>query len=144
MLPPRYCAHQLHARPRHWPLRLALPDLRVDMVLRCYAGLEIRDNVLWLHPALPPELPRTTLEIVYRGQPIHVELTRERVSLALQPHPGPPATVCVQGRTSVLSPGELHVVALTPEGGSHTTAPVSSTAISSPPGDHRSSIREAP
>lgn len=117
----------------------------VDMVLRCYAGLEVRGNVLWVHPALPPELPRAAFEIVYRGQPIHVELTRERVSLALRPRSGPPVTVCVEGQVSVLSPGELHVVALTPEGGPATIPHVSSTAISSKPGDHGgSSIQGAP
>lgn len=87
----------------------------VDMVLRCYAGLEIRGNLLWLHPTLPPELPRAAFEIVYRGQPIHVELTREQVSLALRPRSGPPITVCVEGQLSVLVPGERHAVALTPE-----------------------------
>ena len=86
----------------------------VDMVLRCYAGLENRGNVLWLHPALPPELPRATFEIVYRGQPISIELTRERVSLTLHSCTAAPITVCIEGRTSVLAPGEVHVVALTP------------------------------
>ncbi len=28
----------------------------VDMLLRCYTGLETRDGLLWLHPTLPPEL----------------------------------------------------------------------------------------
>ena len=117
----------------------------VDMVLRCYAGLEVRGNVLWVHPALPPELPRAAFEIVYRGQPIHVELTRERVSLALRPRSGPPVTVCVEGQVSVLSPGELHVVALTPEGAPPTTARVLTTEISSMPGAHGgSSIQGAP
>ena len=79
----------------------------VDMVLRCYAGLEIRGNVLWLHPALPPELPRAAFEVVYRDQTIHVELTRKQVSLTLQTRPGPPVTVCVEGQVSVLSPGQM-------------------------------------
>ncbi len=87
----------------------------VDMVLRCYAGLEIRDDVLWLHPALPPELPRTAFEIVYRGQPINIDLTRDHVSLTLRSCTAEPITVCVEGRTSVLAPGEVHVVTLTPD-----------------------------
>lgn len=86
----------------------------VDLVLRCYAGLEVRGDVLWLHPVLPPELPRAAFEIVYRGQPMSVELTREQVSLALHPGSGGPITVCVEGLVSGISPGEVHTVLLEP------------------------------
>jgi trehalose/maltose hydrolase-like predicted phosphorylase len=88
----------------------------VDMVLRCFSGLEIRNNVLWLHPALPVELPRAAFEIVYRGQPISVELTHAQLTLRLHPGGGAPITVCVEDRVSTLSPGEVHVVALAPLG----------------------------
>ena len=112
----------------------------VDMVLRCYAGMEVRGNVLWVHPALPPELPRATFEIVYRDQPIHVELIRERVSLALRPRSGPPVTVCVEGQVSVLSPGDLHVVALKLDRASPAAAQVLTSEISSMPGAHGESL----
>ena len=100
----------------------------VDMILRCYAGLEIRGDVLRLHPALPPELPRAEFEIVYRGQPISVELTPSQVRLRLHPHTAHSVTVCVEDKVSVLSPGDVHVVALTPEaptkhGGAETLHP---------------------
>lgn len=57
----------------------------LDMVLRCYGGLETRGDMLRLHPVLPPEMPRAAFDIVYRGQPIHVELTRAQVSSAPAP-----------------------------------------------------------
>jgi Glycosyl hydrolase family 65 central catalytic domain/Glycosyl hydrolase family 65, C-terminal domain len=47
----------------------------IDLVLRCFAGLESRDDLLWLHPVLPPELSRAEFSIPYRGQQIKVELT---------------------------------------------------------------------
>lgn len=84
----------------------------VDMVLRCYAGLETRSDMLRLHPVLPPELPRAAFEIVYRGQPISVELTREQVRLHLHPHAGAPIAVCIEDRISTLAPGDVHVVTL--------------------------------
>ncbi|WP_404380357.1 beta-phosphoglucomutase family hydrolase [Knoellia locipacati] len=87
----------------------------VDLILRCYAGLEIRDDVLRLHPSLPPELGHTAFQMVYRGQPISVELSRAQVRLRLHPHSGQPITVCIEDQTSVLSPGDEHVVALAPE-----------------------------
>ena len=89
----------------------------VDMVLRCYGGLEIRDDVLWLHPALPPELPRVAFEIAYRGQPISVEITRGQVRLHLHPHTGSSITVCVEDQISVLYPGDVHTVDLATAGG---------------------------
>ncbi|KDE97149.1 beta-phosphoglucomutase [Mycolicibacterium aromaticivorans JS19b1 = JCM 16368] len=102
----------------------------VDMVLRCYAGLETRNGMLWLHPVLPIELPRAGFTIVYHGQPISVEVTREQVTLRLHDHVGEPTTVCVEGQVVTLSPGDVHVVALAvtspgvhPSTGSHRHRP---------------------
>ena len=86
----------------------------VDLVLRCYAGLEIRDDVLRLHPSLPPELPNAAFHISYRGQPITVELTRTQARVRLHPHSGDPITVCIEDQLRVLAPGDEHVVALAP------------------------------
>ncbi|NRQ51661.1 glycoside hydrolase family 65 protein [Aeromicrobium stalagmiti] len=87
----------------------------VDLILRCYAGLEIRNDVLRLHPRLPPELARTAFEMVYRGQPITVELTQSEVRIRSHSGPGDPIAVCIEDRMSVLSPGDVHVAALAPE-----------------------------
>lgn len=86
----------------------------VDMVLRCYGGLETRGDMLRLHPVLPPEMPRAAFDIAYRGQSIHVELTREQVRLQLHQHARDPITVCVEDQVSVLSLGDVHVVPLAP------------------------------
>ncbi|CAN5119780.1 hypothetical protein BH09ACT10_BH09ACT10_00070 [soil metagenome] len=86
----------------------------IDLILRCYGGLEIRGDVLRLHPRLPPELPGASFEIVYRGQPISIELTQAQVRLRLHPHSGDSITVCIEDQVSVLSPGKEHVVALGP------------------------------
>lgn len=85
-----------------------------DLILRCYAGMELRDDVLRMHPSLPSELGHAAFEIVYRGQPISVELTHARVRLRLHPRSGAPITVCIEDRVSVLSPGDVHSVALAP------------------------------
>ncbi len=47
----------------------------VDLLLRCYTGLETRDGTLWLHPALPLELGRVRFEIGYRSHNIELNLT---------------------------------------------------------------------
>ncbi|TDP31495.1 glycosyl hydrolase family 65 protein [Nocardia ignorata] len=39
-----------------------------DMGLRCYSGIETRNDTLRLHPVLPAELGSGELTISYRGQ----------------------------------------------------------------------------
>ncbi len=78
----------------------------VDMVLRCYTGLEIRDNVLWLHPVLPAELDEVAFSINYRDQPIRIEITPTSLRLRLRAGDAAPIVVRVEGREVRLSPGE--------------------------------------
>ncbi|WP_454860689.1 glycosyl hydrolase family 65 protein [Promicromonospora soli] len=61
----------------------------VDLVLRCFAGLETRDDVLWLHPVLPPEISRAEFQILYRGQRVRVAHSA----------PGPAAAAGLRRRT---------------------------------------------
>jgi trehalose/maltose hydrolase-like predicted phosphorylase len=78
----------------------------VDMVVRCYTGLEFRDNKLWLHPVLPEELTEVAFTINYREQPIRLELTATKLRLRLYAGGATPITVMVEGREVMLPPGE--------------------------------------
>jgi trehalose/maltose hydrolase-like predicted phosphorylase len=51
----------------------------VDLLLRCYTGLETRDEELWLYPALPPELGRVRFKMTYRRHGIAFDLTPHHV-----------------------------------------------------------------
>ncbi len=84
----------------------------VDLITRCFGGLETRDDALWIHPALPPELARAEFTVVYRGQRIAVELTPRRVVLRLQRCAAQPITVCIEGERTGLGPGDVHVAHL--------------------------------
>ena len=53
----------------------------VDVLQRCYTGLELRDNVLWLTPRLPKSLQRLRLFVRYRGQSLTVEVDRDSVDV---------------------------------------------------------------
>jgi len=81
-------------------------------VLRWYAGLETRDDELWLHPVLPAELARTAFEILYRGQPISIEITHTHLRLHLYPCAADPIQVCIHDEVTTLSPGQTHQVSL--------------------------------
>jgi beta-phosphoglucomutase family hydrolase len=86
----------------------------VDLILRCFAGLETRDDVLWLHPVLPPEITRAEFTILYHGQRVKVELTPRLARLRLRTCDARPITVCVEGHRTVLHPGQAYEARLGP------------------------------
>ncbi len=79
----------------------------VDLVQRCYTGLEARDDVLHLNPRLPAGLHRLGFSITYRRQRVQIEVTRSEVTLRTTPdHPGSrPISVDVAGHTATLDEG---------------------------------------
>ncbi|GAA4282977.1 hypothetical protein GCM10022261_05080 [Brevibacterium daeguense] len=85
-----------------------------DMVMRCYGGVETRDNALWLHPALPDELNSASFELSYRGQPVTIDVTSRRMHIRLHSGSAAPIRVCAEGMTRTLGPGQVWEVALGP------------------------------
>ena len=53
----------------------------VDIVQRCYTGLETRDDVLWLDPKLPDELVRLSFTIHYRGQSLGLDIFQDKMKV---------------------------------------------------------------
>lgn len=51
----------------------------VDLIQRCYTGIEIRDQHLWLNPTLPDELQCLHARIRFRGQSLAIDITHDRV-----------------------------------------------------------------
>jgi trehalose/maltose hydrolase-like predicted phosphorylase len=54
-----------------------------DIVQRCYMGIEMRDEVLWLHPCLPREISGIRLRVRYRGHWITLKATRHTLTVSL-------------------------------------------------------------
>ncbi|MFO7689587.1 MAG: beta-phosphoglucomutase family hydrolase [Cryobacterium sp.] len=86
----------------------------IDMLVRCYTGLEIRDDRLWLHPALPAELAEVSVMIHYREQPIRLVLTHHTLRLELLPGGATPTLVRVEGQDVTLVPGQSWQMRLGP------------------------------
>ncbi|HIX01071.1 MAG TPA: hypothetical protein H9871_13140, partial [Candidatus Nesterenkonia stercoripullorum] len=95
----------------------------VDMVLRCYAGVETRADALWLHPLLPDELPEARFRMRYRNQPILVHMNHEEVTLTLSQGSAEPIDVNVEGTPKSLSPGETWTVKLEHSARAHQRTP---------------------
>ncbi|WP_253905711.1 beta-phosphoglucomutase family hydrolase [Arthrobacter sp. H5] len=104
-----------------------------DMVMRCYGGVETRQDALWLHPVLPAELPRISFRLSYRGQPVSISLTHHRARLRLHPCSAEPIHVCVEGIERTLMPGDSWDVAL---------ASTSSPALPGPHTRHAALVKD--
>jgi trehalose/maltose hydrolase-like predicted phosphorylase len=79
----------------------------VDLVQRCYTGLETRGDALWLNPCLPAELDGLDFEVRYRGHwGIGLHLTRRRLRVQVAAADAAPVRVAVGGEVVVVPPGE--------------------------------------
>jgi alpha,alpha-trehalase len=78
----------------------------VDLILRCYSGIESRGDVLWLNPSLPSELKSIKFSISYRGNWLDVNIDAKRLSLHSRQGRGNPVKIAFANRTLLLSPGD--------------------------------------
>ena len=53
----------------------------VDLVQRCYTGIEMRREVLWLNPQLPDELLELSLSVHYRGHWLALRITHQTLTV---------------------------------------------------------------
>ncbi len=87
----------------------------LDLLQRCYTGLEIRNDVLWLDPQLPRELRRLVFTVLYRGQLLELDFADGGVTLASKTSRGAPISVGIGGTVTELEAGgRLEVLAPAP------------------------------
>jgi trehalose/maltose hydrolase-like predicted phosphorylase len=77
----------------------------LDILQRCYSGLDTRDDILWLNPLLPDELHRLDFDIRYRDQWISVRIEHHQVTLHALPVAAPPTPVAIHETLHHLAPG---------------------------------------
>ena len=83
-----------------------------DIIQRCYAGLEVRGEALWLHPLLPAEIDSLRFKVWFRGSDITVDVDRHRLRLEAGEGRAGPVALMVSGEPVVLRPGQVAEVAL--------------------------------
>jgi trehalose/maltose hydrolase-like predicted phosphorylase len=84
----------------------------VDLIQRCYTGIELRDDELWFNPVLPDELSRLSFQLRYRGHSLHVDITDDALSVVSEPASTDPVTIRLKGETRRLAPGETVRIAI--------------------------------
>jgi HAD superfamily hydrolase (TIGR01509 family) len=77
-----------------------------DILQRCYPGLEVRQNALWLNPVLPVELEGLRFNLRFRGNDVSIDVDRRRVRVEVAPGLGPRSTLMLGREAFVLGPGE--------------------------------------
>jgi alpha,alpha-trehalase len=78
----------------------------VDVLQRCYTGIELRGDVLWLKPRLPKALRRLRLFVRYRGQSLEIELTGDAVEVNAMHCCAPAIRLAVNGETYEIAASE--------------------------------------
>jgi len=85
----------------------------LDLVQASYAGTFVRDGVLYFEPRLPGRLDGLSFPMQFRGTPIQVTLTGDRLTLAVHPEGvSRPVRVGASGDVRELRPGERTVFEL--------------------------------
>lgn len=76
----------------------------IDLVQRGFGGVSTRDGVLWIEPALPPEITRLRFNVGYRSRSVTVEIVDDRCTVSAHPNVGDIA-VGIGGEVVTLAPG---------------------------------------
>jgi len=84
----------------------------VDLVQRVSTGIEIKGDVLWLNPELPPEVERLNMRIRYRGHSIDLQLTRDALTAHGRDREVVPISLGVAGKVYEFVSGTTRVFQL--------------------------------
>ena len=78
----------------------------VDLVQRCYTGLELADDILWFNPRLPEEISHLEMELRYRGHFLQIEVQRDRLRIQAENHAAEPIRIGFDGEVHDIARGE--------------------------------------
>ena len=86
-------------------IHLAAMAGSVDLVQRCFSGLETRDDRLVLSPNWPESLGALGFPIHYRGHRLHVRVSGKGAEVSVDPRDVSPVVIECRGRVEELAPG---------------------------------------
>jgi alpha,alpha-trehalase len=78
----------------------------VDLMQRCYLGVEIRADAIWFDPRLPPQVESVETALRFRGEWIDVAVAGGRLRVSTRASASGPVRVGLRGRVVELKPGE--------------------------------------
>ncbi len=78
----------------------------VDLIQRCYTGIETRGDMLKLDSYLPNDLKHLSFDILYRLHKLNISISKERVEITSLPRNAAPITLAFKDNIFQLKPGE--------------------------------------
>jgi alpha,alpha-trehalase len=84
----------------------------VDLIQRCYTGIEVRDQHLWLNPSLPEELRGLRIRVRFQGQTLEVRITHRNMRIKVISPEAETVHLGVEGNLVELAPGRSITVDL--------------------------------
>ncbi|MFC2062696.1 trehalose-phosphatase [Chloroflexota bacterium] len=78
----------------------------VDLIQRCYTGIEVRQDILQLNPYLPGDLEEIRFGISYRQHWIDLVITHNRLILYARPCSAAPIRIRFRGKLTELKAGQ--------------------------------------
>lgn len=86
-------------------IHLAAMAGSIDLVQRCFTGLEMRGNRMVLSPNWPESLGALGFPIHYRGHHMHVRVSGKGAEVSVDPRDVQPVVIECRGRVEHLAPG---------------------------------------
>lgn len=86
-------------------IHLAAMAGSVDLMQRCFTGLETRNDRLVLSPSWPESLGVLSFPIHYRGHHLYIRVSGRNVEVSVDPRPAPPVVIECRGRVVELATG---------------------------------------
>lgn len=84
----------------------------VDLVQRCFAGLEVRDDALWLNPELPEGVKTLHFKIRYRANWLEFSFNHREMTVSAATGRLQPLTIGLNGSTFQLEPTQTKTIPL--------------------------------
>ncbi|MEE4177796.1 MAG: glycosyl hydrolase family 65 protein [Bacteroides sp.] len=81
----------------------------LDLVQRCYSGLEIRDDVLWFNPRLPDDIALVSFHLRYRGHWMKLIINQKKLSIQFDKGWANPVTIGVKGVTHLFETNDCKI-----------------------------------
>jgi alpha,alpha-trehalase len=78
----------------------------VDILQRCYTGLEFHQDSIFLNPHIPDNLPKLSMRIKYRNAWFDITVTSESMSITCNQCEMEPTKVSFRGQLFQLHPGK--------------------------------------
>jgi trehalose/maltose hydrolase-like predicted phosphorylase len=73
----------------------------VDIIQRCYTGMEIRNDVLWFKPQLPEEIEELKFQIRYRSHWIKLRFNQKKMWIDFDKGWAEPVEININGKTKI-------------------------------------------